>query len=475
MKKKGRPFNAFTDFIPRTYQQRAFKAFEEDGLDLALLWSRQMGKDLVSWLILIRQAMRFEGTYFYFLPMAKQARRAIWLKSVPKYGRVIYWLPFKKTGNLSRADGLGVGVYSLNNNSMIIELECIGSKPDRILQSSIEVIGANERNADDFLGVSPKMCVFSEVGAHTSFENLYKTLQPAILANNTRQILNGTPRGENHWYRFFTESKNDPKFYTDLTQVIFPEKEGYYPAMDVDSIWASAKRLGMSRSWVEQEFGCSFSAKVDGSFYSGVLTVAKKEGRVGDFPYNSRLPVDVFFDLGIRDKAVMWFRQLWGERVVFIDYFEGVNLGTDEVAILLKDKGYRYGSFVLPWDGGNRVHGRKVTSYVTLLKESLKDFKVSGTVPKPQSRIQSKVVGVELVRRRFPVYHFDEVNCLIALRHIANYCALRRPDGSFSDYPSHGDASHCCDGLRTEAQQPESIEETKRKIQKQYICDALLA
>jgi hypothetical protein len=45
------------------------------------------------------------------------------------------------------------------------------------------------------------------------------------------------------------------------------------------------------------------------------------------------------------------------------------------------------------------------------------------------------------------------------------YCALKRPDGSFSDYPSHGDASHCCDGLRTEAQQPESIEETRGKIQ----------
>jgi hypothetical protein len=90
------------------------------------------------------------------------------------------------------------------------------------------VIGANERNADDFLGVSPKMCVFSEVGAHTSFENLYKTLQPAILANNTRQSLNGTPRGENHWHRFFTESESDPKFYTDLTQVLFPEKHTFW-------------------------------------------------------------------------------------------------------------------------------------------------------------------------------------------------------------------------------------------------------
>jgi hypothetical protein len=53
------------------------------------------------------------------------------------------------------------------------------------------------------------------------------------------RILSGVEPSENHWHRFFTESESDPKFYTDLTQVLFPEKKGYYPAMDVDSIWAS--------------------------------------------------------------------------------------------------------------------------------------------------------------------------------------------------------------------------------------------
>lgn len=471
----GKPFkqfNAFTDFQPRPYQRKAIVAFERDGLDLALVWSRQLGKDVTSWLLMIRMAMRQAGTYLYMLPMTKQAKRAIWLKTVPNMGRIINWLPQKTTGNPNRADGKGFGVYSIDNNSMTIQLECIGSTPDDIQQSVIEVIGASERNADDFAGVSPSLCVFSEVGLNKSFQAIYRVLQPTMLANNTRQLLNSTPRGKNHWSTFYEEAKRDPRWHTSLVQTLYPEDtETYYPQMPVEDIYKSAKKIGMSDSWVEQEYGCSFEAKVEGSFYSAPLSHAQQDGRIGNFKYNRRLPVDVFYDLGIRDKCTMFFRQIDGDRVIFIDYHEDINLGTDEVVMILQERGYRYGKHQLPWDGNHRVHGRTVTNYFNLLKESLKAFRVGGEVAKPARR-GSVVVGIEKVRGRFGKYHFDEENCQIALDHIANYSAKRRPDGSFSDAPMHDDHSHCCDALRVEAEFPNAGSPERRpKFGAKYISD----
>lgn len=464
-------FNAFVDIKPRPYQRKAIVAFENDNKNLALLWSRQLGKDLIAWLLTIRQAIQVAGSYLYFLPMTKQAKRAIWLKTVPNMGRVIHWIPQKKTGNPKKADGCGFGYFSIDNNSMIIQLECVNSTPESIRQSTIEVIGASERNADDFAGVSPTLCVFSEVAVNKTFNAIYRVLHPSILMNNTRQILLSTPRGKNHWHKFFHETKTDDNWYTNLTQVLHPDREGYYKQLTPEIIRASAKKLGMSDDWIEQEFGCSFEAKVVGTFYSVVMTRAFDEGRVGCFPYNNRKPVDVFFDIGLRDKAVMWFRQMDGNKVVFIDYFEDVNLGTDDVAEILKERAYRYGSFVLPWDGSSIVHGKKPTSFLKLLRASLQDFNVGGKVIKPV-RKGTITSGIEATRMRFSRYHFDEIRCSIAIEHIQLYSAKRKSDGTFSDSPDHDDHSHCCDGLRTEAMSIATYNLDDRIFQTQYECDA---
>lgn len=444
-------FNAYTDFVPRKYQSVALNAFEVDKLSLALVWCRQAGKDLLAWLLLIRHAIKVEGCHLYFFPMTKQAKRAIWHKTVPDMGRVIHWIPRKKTGSPSKADGLGYGVFSIDNTSMVIQIECVGSKPNAIKQSTIEVIGASERNADEFAGVSPVMCVFSEVGLNNTFPAIYRVLQPSMLMNNTREVLVSTPRGENHWWSFYLQAKKDPAWFTSVVQTLYPDDvDTYYPLMPVESVLSSARKVGMSDSWVAQEHGCSFTVKVEGSFYGHVLSYAREDRRIGLFPYNRRLPVDVFYDIGVRDLMALWFRQIDGERIIFIDYFEGANLGTDELSQLLLEFGYKYGVHQLPWDGKHRVHGKKVTTFHKLLKDSFKDYRVTGKVVEPVRR-STLATGIEEVRKRFSRYHFDEVKCAIGLVHITRYSSQKNMKGVVTSIHKHDEHSHCCDSLRVEA------------------------
>ena len=68
-------------------------------------------------------------------------------------------------------------------------------------------------------------------------------------------------------------------------------------------------------------------------------------------PYEPTLPVDTDWDLGIGDAMAVWFSQsLKSGEVRLIDYHETSGEGFPQLAAVLKQKGYAYGTHWAPHD-----------------------------------------------------------------------------------------------------------------------------
>ena len=61
----------------RDYQLSAVSALEAGYKKIYLIWHRRAGKDFVSFYILLREALKCVGVYFYALPTFSQARRVV--------------------------------------------------------------------------------------------------------------------------------------------------------------------------------------------------------------------------------------------------------------------------------------------------------------------------------------------------------------------------------------------------------------
>lgn len=67
-------------FEPRDYQLPLFQAFDAGKRSLFLVWPRQIGKDTSCWALMVKEAVRVPGNYFYVFPTKEDARRALWEK-----------------------------------------------------------------------------------------------------------------------------------------------------------------------------------------------------------------------------------------------------------------------------------------------------------------------------------------------------------------------------------------------------------
>jgi hypothetical protein len=241
-------------------------------------------------------------------------------------------------------------------------------------------------------------------------------------------------------------------WFSSIVQTLWPDRPGYSGLVDAKTLKKIQEEEGLSEEDIEREYGVSFSTGLKGSYYAESITDAYRNGRVRMHLYNDTLPVNTFWDIGIDDSDACWFGQEDGDAVKWIDYFEDSNIGTDDIAKMLSNKGYDYDTHYLPHDAGHRKKGRQVFTTAEELADSLRDFKVGGTIevlPKTGS-VQASIQGV---RKRFPHYWFDPVTCKTGLEKLALYHKVfdkRRK--VFMQKPHHDENSHAADAIRAEAE-----------------------
>ena len=402
-----------------------------------LVWPRQIGKDTSCFAYMVKEACQVSGNYFYIFPTAEEAKRALWKKVMDDGEKLLDLLPEECIGRISNQD-----------MSLEIDKKVCG------VSSTIQVIGL-DRNPNAIRGSTPMGVVLSEF-AFSDIE-AYRTLLPAMRRKGCWHIINSTPNGRNHFYSLYQGAKGSDEWFTSYLQALYPDKPNYIHIHDKKYFETQVKQ-GMT-TWedIEREYGCSFSTGMKGAFYADFLEDAWKEGRITDVVYDGITKVDTFWDLGVDDSTAIWFRQLDGNRIIWIDYFEDSGKDIAYYVKILKSKGYNYRTHHLPHDGANRSIQ---TQYRTdeLFRICCTDAGISSdTEVSPRMGLQD---GINAVRSRFSKFFFNEGTTFDGIQKLGLYHRRWDPKRQvFLKEPVHDWTSHAADAIRTEATSEEYADE----------------
>lgn len=91
-----------------------------------------------------------------------------------------------------------------------------------------------------------------------------------------------------------------------------------------------------------------------GSVFGKQLAQARSEGRITKVPYDASTGVYTAWDLGIGDSTVIWFFQVVGREIHFIDHYEGSNEDLGHYISHIQNKPYQYTTHFLPHDSKAR-------------------------------------------------------------------------------------------------------------------------
>lgn len=409
-------------FKPREYQREVVNAIEKDGFKKVLLiFHRRAGKDVVSFNIMIRQALQKVGLYLYCLPTYNQGRKVLWDGILSSGARFLSFIPSELISNK-------------NNQEMKLTL---------INGSIIQVVGS-ENTSETLVGTNPQGIVFSEWAI--SNPDAYTFLRPALVYNNGWCIFQSTPRGRSFFYEMYEIARNSPKEWFVSVKTI--NDTGVISAEEI----AKEKAEGLiSDDMIEQEYYCSFNAGTEGSFYFRYVNKMLLEGRIGTVPFEPSFPVHTAWDLGYRDLTVIIFYQCIGAIVRIIRVYSNNFQGMEHYANILysyADKyGYQYGKHWAPHDiavhdygtGQSRIEKAKNLG----IKFQVHRDKVNNMVSSlPKLSVED---GIEAVRSAFPKLWIDENNCSQLIKALELYRREWDPKRKvYKEEPLHDIHSHYC-------------------------------
>lgn len=445
-------------FTPRWYQLPAWAALViEQRRRIDWVMHRRGGKDLTAWNAWIWLAANWRvGTYFYSLPTLTQARRVIWrgMTASTADGDATKFLRYIPDRLIAREGGR----KAINRTELSVELTN---------GSIIQLIGGD--NYDSIVGTNAMGICFSEWSLTDPAALDY--FRPMITNNDGVLAFIYTPRGHNHAKkthdRYQRLARENPRRY--FSAAMSAAETG---AITPEQI-AEDREEGMSDAMIAQEYGIDFDVANEGSYYGALMTKARKEGRVGHYPYDPTLTVYTAWDIGGSDHTAIWFAQVRGSAVYLIDYYADHGHGVDHYARALEDRrterGYRYwGSapnVLAKGIGPHDLRRHDPKDYRDYVDEARK-FKLAFEVL-PQSSVNT---GIERVRQLLPRCYFDLPRTGRGVEALESYSkAWNDALKVWSDTPRHDWASHPADafrylalGLRAEqAQQPPEKRERK--------------
>lgn len=228
------PYN----YAPRDYQSGLYDCIGNGYLRGVAVWHRRAGKDKTLLNLIVKEAFKRVGVYYYLFPTYQQGRKVLW-DGIDRNGfRYMDHIPEQLREKTNQAE-------------MKITL---------INGSLVQIVGTD--NIDSVMGTNPVGCVFSEY----SLQNpaAWDLIRPILAENGGWAVFNYTPRGRNHGFILYEMAKNNPDWYCELLTV---DDTG---AVSADVVQAE-REAGMSEEMIQQEFYCSFEASLSSCFFTGVL------------------------------------------------------------------------------------------------------------------------------------------------------------------------------------------------------------
>jgi phage terminase large subunit len=401
-------------FKPRPYQENIIRCFEnpqDKRRRFLLAWPRRAGKDLCAFNLMARAAFRKVGNYFYMAPTFSQCRKIILDSIIGSSGmHFVDHIAKELRGDINVSEMK----IPLSNGSLI------------------QLCGSD--SYDRLVGTSPRGCVWSEYSLADPLS--YQYLSPALRNNDGWAIFISTPRGRNHFYELYEIARNNPETWFCERLELSQTKH-----IDLETIQQEIKEGVLSQDLFEQEYNCSFSLGVEGSYYSKYLNDMRLKGRINSIPWNPSHKVHTAWDIGYSDCTSIIFFQCIGPNVYLIDSYQANKQGLEHYITHLKTKPYLYGKHIGPHDIKQHDFSTGNTRW-----EKARQLGVTFTVA---DRVDI-ADGIEAVRSALGAkIWIDETNCKQLLHCLESYRqeydAKRKV---YHDKPLHDFASHFSDAMR---------------------------
>ena len=202
-----------------------------------------------------------------------------------------------------------------------------------------------------------------------------------------------------------------------------------------------------------------WSSPVPGAIYAEEMDRARAESRTGLMPVDPNSLVHTVWDLGAPLQTVVWYFQIVGRYIRFIDCDREMTETLIPRVAFMKAKGYAFGSHYFPHDAQQTERtGRTMASEFAAawLQQGLED-----TTRADEGRANMKFVprphdiwvGINHAIQMFPLFEFREPACSEAMVMLSCYRARPERDGVLSrSEPVHDRASHTADPIRVLAE-----------------------
>ena len=397
---------------PRDYQLPLWKALQNGYKRAAIVWPRRAGKDTTceNWTAV--SAMQRIGVYWHMAPTLNQVRKIVW--------------------NNINSDGQRI-LEQVFPNEIVLKRNEQDMRTELVNGSIHQCVGSD--NFDTLVGSNPVGVVFSE----WSLANpaAWDYVRPILAENGGWALFPYTPRGANHGKTLYDMACKNDKWFSELLTVD--------ETQHISKEAIEQERLsGMSEEMIQQEYYCSFTGVIDGSYYGQLIQEARAEGRITAVPYDPSEPVYTAWDIGRSDSTSIWFFQMYGMEFRFIDYFESRGKKLAYYAKMLDMKNYHYGGHILPHDAGHIMLATGLSVAMQLQKLGHRNI---NTLQREAKLVDE--LGIQEVRNVLSMSAFDEKKCARGIECLENY--QRKWDEKnkvFSRQPLHDWTSHGADAMR---------------------------
>lgn len=266
----------------------------------------------------------------------------------------------------------------------------------------------------------------------------------------------GSKLTELDWKFHFFPWWKEPSYKLDPRGVVIPESlQRYFTALANEGIQVSpeqsawyAKKMETQGADMKREYPSTpkeaFEASVEGAYYGTQMAKAEETGRICNVPYESNIPVETWWDLGMGDQMAIWFVQRFKREIRAIDYYANSGEGLAHYAKIIRDKPYVYSRHIGPHDIEVRELGTGKSRKEVAEGLGLKPFETA-----PKLEVDD---GIEAVRNLLGRCWFDEKNCADGIKALKAYRKDWDEDrGVWLSKPRHDWASHPADAFRTGA------------------------
>ncbi len=358
---------------------------------------------------------------------ANELIRRAWACQAPQGGKFIYVAPEKLQAKKIVWKELKFFVKDLPHH--LNEAELTVTFPNG---SSVELAGAD--NPDRLRGQHPHFVVLDEV-AQMPRDVWYEAIFPSLRANKGGALFIGTPKGDNLFKELFEHGEKSKGWFSYMRTIFDTSVATEEEIEDL--------RMTMPLPKFEQEYLCSFSAAIQGTYFGPIIDDAARN-LVGTVPWDPSMPIITAWDLGTTDSTAIWFtqRDKHDSRVIrVVDYYENAEKDIFHYIQVIKSKPYTYDHHIMPHDV-TQVSWETGRTRLDLLRQHGMTIRVARKVGINE--------GISMAQTLIYTCRFDMTACKEGLSHLRQYRAKQdRKTGQYLDEPLHDTHSHAADAFRT--------------------------